>query len=195
MADEPVHYVKLRGAGASLVERVSLYLGPDHLLQVSSTGYSESYLRFYFRDIQAITVRRTVRGAVLSIVYSVLAMLFLALAVDSRGNQAIWIFVTGVFIVLFILNFLAGATCACEIQTAVQKRRLGAVTRLPRARRFIERMRGLIQPEQGALPREEIVRRIDQIRQAGFYTDAPAVSIPRDEPPSAPTQSDPGGFR
>ena len=132
----------------------------------------------------------------LNIVYLVVAALFGALAVDASSGGAIaWGIVAGIFLGLLIMNVFAGATCACEIQTAVQKRRLGAVTRLPRARRFIERMRGLIQPEQGALPREEIVRRIDQIRQAGFYTDAPAVSIPRDEPPSAPTQSDPGGFR
>ena len=45
MATESISYVKLRGTGSSLVERVSLYLAPDHLLQVSSAGYSESYLR------------------------------------------------------------------------------------------------------------------------------------------------------
>jgi hypothetical protein len=33
----------------------SLWLGEDHLLCVDSNGYAETYKRFYFRDVQAIT--------------------------------------------------------------------------------------------------------------------------------------------
>ena len=171
MATEPIPYVKLRGTGSSLVERVSLYLAPDHLLQVSSSGYSESYLRFYFRDIQSITVRKTAWGLIFNILWSVLAALFLALAFDSADAAIAWGIVGGIFLGLLLMNFFAGPTCVCEIQTAVQKRNLGAVTRLRRANRFIEALRGRIQSAQGALAPEEIARRIDQLRQGGFYTE------------------------
>src|SRR4051794_11160105 len=37
----------------------SLWLGPDHLLCIDSSGYTENYKRFYFRDIQALFIRET----------------------------------------------------------------------------------------------------------------------------------------
>ena len=190
MANESIPYVKLRGTGSNVVERISLYLAPDHLLQVSSAGYSESYLRFYFRDIQAITVRKTAWGLIFNIVWGVLAALFLALAVDSAEAAIAWGIVGGIFLGLLLMNLFAGPTCVCEIQTAVQKRKLGAVTRLRCARRFIEQIRNQIQPAQPAVSPEEIARRLDQIRYAGFYTEAPAAPVPEAAPPS-----DAGGFR
>ena len=190
MANEPIPYTKLRGTGSSLVERISLYLAPDHLLQVSSAGYSETYLRFYFRDIQAITVRKTAWGLSFNIVWGVLAALFLALAFDSTEAAIAWGIVGGIFLGLLLMNLFAGPTCVCEIQTAVQKRKLGAVTRLRRSRRFIERIRGHIQPAQGALSQEEIARRLDQLRQGGFYTEAPVATVTEATPPA-----DSGGFR
>ena len=34
--------------------RCSLWLGRDHLLRIDSSGYTESYRRFFLRDIQAV---------------------------------------------------------------------------------------------------------------------------------------------
>src|SRR5580698_2302749 len=44
--------------------RSALWLGGDHLLLVETSGFTENYKRFYFRDIQAITVQETRRGQV-----------------------------------------------------------------------------------------------------------------------------------
>ena len=55
-------YRSFGGKGATLTYYARLYLGPDHLLQTASTGYSETYKRFYFRDIQAIVIRKTNAG-------------------------------------------------------------------------------------------------------------------------------------
>jgi hypothetical protein len=181
MATESIPYVKLRGTGSNVVERISLYLAPDHLLQVSSAGYSESYLRFYFRDIQAITVRKTSYGLVFNIIWGVLAALFLALAVEATEAA---------FLGLLLMNFLAGPTCVCEIQTAVQKRKLGAVTRLRRAQRFIDQIRNQIQPAQNTMSADEIARRLDQLRQGGAYTEPPSSPVTESPPPA-----DSGGFR
>ena len=53
-------YRKLPGRAAGFGEASRLYLSGDHLLLVTATGFSESYRRFYLRDIQSITARRTV---------------------------------------------------------------------------------------------------------------------------------------
>ena len=50
MPEALIPYRKVRGAGRGTFERVRLFFGPDHLLQVKSTGHSETYSRFYFRD-------------------------------------------------------------------------------------------------------------------------------------------------
>ena len=34
----------------------SLWQGKDHLLSIDSSGYTEEYKRFYYRDIQAIII-------------------------------------------------------------------------------------------------------------------------------------------
>ena len=47
--------------------RSSLWLGKDHLLCVETTGYTETYKRFFFRDIQVLTLRRTYRRLLLSV--------------------------------------------------------------------------------------------------------------------------------
>ena len=39
------------------VPRSTLLLGADHILKVESTIFSEDYKRFFFRDIQSITIR------------------------------------------------------------------------------------------------------------------------------------------
>ena len=50
----------------------SLYLGSDHVLQITSIGFSESYRRYFFRDIQAITLHHTVTGKVWNGIWSCL---------------------------------------------------------------------------------------------------------------------------
>jgi hypothetical protein len=54
-------YKRIGGRGArrrQFFTRNTLWLGADHLLQVEHTGYTEEYKRFYFRDIQGITVQK-----------------------------------------------------------------------------------------------------------------------------------------
>ena len=51
-------YRRLTRSRAGVGSYSSLWLGADHVMQLSSTGYTESYRRFYFRDIQAIFLVR-----------------------------------------------------------------------------------------------------------------------------------------
>ena len=52
------------GFVAATYIRTSLWLGKDHLLCIDSNGYSETYKRFYFQDIQAVSIRLTQRRQV-----------------------------------------------------------------------------------------------------------------------------------
>ena len=49
----------------------NLWLGKDHLLLVESNGYSERYKRFYFKDIQALIIRKTKVGIIRAVVLGV----------------------------------------------------------------------------------------------------------------------------
>src|SRR4030095_8113184 len=64
-------YRRLPGMGRNLMSFSRLWLGRDHLLAVYSTGYSENYKRFYYRDIQALITRTTSRGKIWIVVFAV----------------------------------------------------------------------------------------------------------------------------
>lgn len=55
----------------------TLWAGPDHLLLVMSTGVSETYRRFYYRDIRYIVAGKTGRGKGINIFLMLLLSLFL----------------------------------------------------------------------------------------------------------------------
>src|SRR5437899_10193108 len=99
----------------------SLWLGPDHLLCIDSTGFTENYKRFYFRDIQAVIVRKTDgykywNGALgfLGLLFTI----FAAMTSDSAGRIA-WFSFAALFWLLMLLNLALGPTSACYVQTAV----------------------------------------------------------------------------
>ena len=64
----------------------TVWMARDHLLLVSRTGYTETYKRFYFRDIQAVIIRKTATAFVGNIVLSILALGFILLAVGRFGR-------------------------------------------------------------------------------------------------------------
>ena len=161
------HYIKLtplrRTARFSVisVSRSNLWLGSDHILCVETEGFSENYRRFYFRDIQAITLRRTRRALVLGLITGLLSALlgFSVLAVnDVAGKWVLGILAT-VCIIPFAVNLIYGPTCNCELRTAVQTESVPSMGRVRRARRVISRLRPLIAEAQGQLTPEEAALR------------------------------------
>src|ERR1051326_4778766 len=88
-------YARARsGFVASALSRSSLWLGPDHLLLVERRGYTEFYKRFFFRDIQAITIRQTNRHKVWTLVLSIFAAICIVLAfiiLNAAGPVGFWI--------------------------------------------------------------------------------------------------------
>lgn len=144
MKTTPV-YRRLPGRGTALAHYVRLYQGPDHLLQVSSTGFTESYRRFYFRDIQAFIIEKKYWHHAWSAFWLGLTLVFLlpALAVGGRGFVVL-VSIAAVPLIALLLNVAVGTSCACYVQTAVQTEKLLTLKRVRSARKFLSRIQPVI---------------------------------------------------
>lgn len=173
-------YIKLtpprRTAGFTIVSvtRSNLWVGKDHLLGVDTEGYTEKYKRFYFRDVQAVTLRRTSRALVIGVVTGAMTALFalLVIAIDDIAGKWVFGILGGVCAIPFLLNFIYGPTCKCELRTAVQTENVPSMSRVRRARKVLNRIRPLIAEAQGQLAAEEIPLRFREM-----------IAAPDNEPP------------
>ena len=146
--------VRARGLGGV----ASYWLGPDHLLIVEVAGTQERYRRFYYRDIQAIAMRRTEWGRVWNGVLGLLAF-FLGLGatlVDELPGQIAFGIAAVVFLVAGGWNTWRGPTCSCQLRTAVQADELPGLHRLRSARQAIAELRVRVVQAQGALSATEL---------------------------------------
>lgn len=173
------HYKRLPGRGLTWGGPSRVWLGDDHVLLVLTRGYSETYRRFFFSDIQGLIVRRTHLGKMWNAVWASFLVFFalLALLVNDNPGTLILACIAAPFGVALLVNLLLGPTCACHIRTAVQTERLPAVSRVSSANRFIARIEPLITAAQGELPRDQPVADpvSRQSAQSGSATDAPPV--------------------
>ena len=178
---------RARSSGAfavAVASRTSLWLGADHLLYVNSSGYTETYKRFYFRDIQTFVLQKTQRANVVNIVLTILFSLSLlpALVGGQGTGWKIFLFVlAGIFTIFLLVNLLQGQTCRCFLRTAVQTEQLPPLNRIRRAQKVFALLRPLIAAAQGGeLSPEtisEMMRRQSQPSAAGLTagTDNPEI--------------------
>jgi hypothetical protein len=184
-------YRKLAGRGQRKGEFFTwhtLWLGRDHILQVEHSGYSEEYKRFYFADIQSISMHKTSRAQFWTIFCLVMigigATVGITLGYDGTNGAMVqmgaigtWI---GLWVVLMLVNFAKGPGCACFIQTAVQQEQLPSLKRVKKARRIIAQLRELIGSTQGLLGPEEAHNRFAATAQ----TPSSTVVSPENTPSS-----------
>ena len=192
MAKPEKEYRRLPGRGQSLASIATLWLGRDHLLLVESTGFSESYKRFYYRDIQAIVLRTTATGRVTNLVLAVLAAPLVAgMFTSSDGLFIFFGIMLGVLAALLLLNVALGPTSIGYLRTAVQTEKLGSLNRLRRARKALARIQPLIEQFQGTWSPEEQAAALHRwIHGADPTTPsepAVATSAPETLPPTDPT--------
>lgn len=116
-----------------------LYLADDHLLAVVDRFFTEEYLRYYFRDIQAFAVRRTPPGTVLNLLLG-LTVGALALAAPLTSGWGFIPLAAATLILgsLLTANAALGPTCALRIRTLVSNRVVRCVSRLRAAERLID---------------------------------------------------------
>lgn len=129
----------------------SLWLAQDHMLYVVMWFISEEYKRFYFKDIQAVTLHRTSAWKKLNIFFGILLAGSLIAALVSRGNVAIFFFVvTGIVCAVAMVHIFKGPTCECHIQTAVQKVKLTPLKRERKAKKVMALLTDLAVKAQSA---------------------------------------------
>jgi hypothetical protein len=176
-----------RQFAVATASRISLWLGSDHLMLVERSGFTETCKRFYFRDIQAITVRetsrRTVWNAVLTAPLAICLLGFIISASAPANTAAMitWSVIAVVCLLPFVINNLRGTTCACQLRTAVQTEDLTSLCRLSQTRRVLDRLRPLIVAAQGQLTPDEVAARMQESVLA-----ADAARNPEPRSPSLP---------
>jgi hypothetical protein len=151
-----------------------LWLGHDHLLAVHSTGYSEDYKRFYFRDIQAIITRQTEFGKIVNAGLVCLSIVFLAPALAANGALQLFLGICAAIVVLALLvNWSRGPTCVCYIRTAVQTEKLPSLNRLHTVRTVLAILRPVVEQAQSTFTPAGLPQRYPDFPSATGLTSTP----------------------
>ena len=163
--------------------RTSLWLGPDHLLCVESNGYSETYKRFYFRDIQAMLIQKTKRylwwniivGSI-ALICCIIVLLMVASTDQWRSGDMAGAIVLGsiaaLWVLVLLINVFLGPTCKTFLRTAVQIEQLPSLSRIRKTRRVLDKIRPLIVAAQGGELSHEAA--LAAIRESAAPIAAPA---------------------
>jgi len=159
-------YKKLPGRHRGLFSFITLWLGDDHLLLCHSLRYIHSYKRFYFKDIQGITVRKTAKNMITQVTAILLTLVFtmrwLLVWPEQRVFFSIFI---GFYLLVLLVCTLKGPTCETSIQTAVQTEKLPSLSTLKRVEKTLKRIKPLIAAAQGELASERIEEEYDVRRE------------------------------
>lgn len=155
------NYLVLSRGGFGWSGYARLWQGPDHLLLVEANGFSENYKRFFFADIQALSVRRSMTGRIWNGIWSGLFLMFALIALQFSDAAAVvlWV-IAGIFILCLVGNFALGPTCVCHVRTAVQTEKLTSIKRLKPAEKVFEKIHALVTVAQGTLTPEETASRL-----------------------------------
>ena len=142
MSKAPPFYTRLSRSPVNLGVYKSLWLGPDHILQVESTGYSESYQRFRFADIQAFFIAGSNRRTWWNLIWgtwTLIAGIFFLSAITSDEVPAVSAVFLAIGIGFLIGNNALGPGCRVFLVTKVQTVQLGALARRRKAASPTER--------------------------------------------------------
>lgn len=195
-------FVRLPGRATTLRLRaqggVILYLADAYLLQVQVFRLRESYLRFAYKDIQAIEICRTKRGVAYSVSLVVITVLFLlgVLAADDQGGKYTLAGIAGVLAVFLVVELIRGATCRCIVQTATGKHQLPSLVRMKPARRALERIADRIAAAQGTLDQATASRRMEEFLLNNSYRPVQSITaapVPAEAAPVPATTPAPEG--
>ena len=186
--EAPIKYRRLPGRGAgggfrAWGVRCTLWLGPDHLLSVERTNFTEDYRRYYFKDIKAIIVRRTRRwGAVTAVLLTLLLLLVGGFSIAAMKappfDRMLPVIFAGILsmplLVALLVHLVRGPTCICHLRTPVQQEQLPSLNRLWKARRTLARIQAAIDAIQGPLSEEQFT---EVAHLVGGYENVPAETL------------------
>lgn len=129
MSRRPNMYKRLAGGRIGAMFRHSLWIADDHLLSVRSTGFSERYRRYYFRDIQALALQqRRSTGMTISDWAILTAAVCIPTVLLAMGHGALAVLLFLILLPVALFRLMR-RTCNVWIQTAVSVEQLPALRR------------------------------------------------------------------
>lgn len=170
MNDSRSEYMRLPGNGVRLAvsmligDRQRLYVCDDHVLVLRENIGTETHKKFYFEDIQALTVQSNSEQDILLVLQVGLMFFFGGIGLYlSRvfPDFQTWFYVlfglfSGVPFILLIRNMALGPTCTVRLHTAVQAEELTALRRLKQATLSLGLLKFRIEKAQGVLAENEL---------------------------------------
>ena len=166
MVKDSCHYKKI-SSGTTFVTSHRLYLGDDHLLAVEGS-ITEHYRRFYFKDLQAVVIRKTIKGTMTNIIL----VIFLLCAFDLFVSGVAVFYKFGItlgsiILICLVFNLIKGPTCECRFKTSVQFERIDSICYLPKAHKVVKLIMPMIQQAQGSFTQEDMYLRFAQASGPG----------------------------
>lgn len=183
-------YVRLPGSRRGMISGASLWLGSDHLLSVRRTAFSEEYRRYYFNEIQAISVQYdpSKKGLTVDLIVTGLAVALIAtLAIK---HLVAFIPLTTIATIIYLWVRLRRPNCKTYIQTAANTDLVPALSRIRSTPKVFARIEPLIRESQANFPVE-----MEQNAQSLVIVGAtelppplpdPAAELPPALPPPVP---------
>ena len=129
-------------------------MAADHLLVVTSTGYTEEYRQFQLRDIKGFFMLPSDRRLYWNLPWGIVALFsFMALlfTLTSGGTPRTSAIVLGVSLVVLAWNYLLGPTCRTFVVTGVQTAPLPALKRRRKTLKVLARLEPMIRAAQADL--------------------------------------------
>lgn len=153
MAKTPRIYHRLGRPLGGAAAYSSLWEGPDHLLLVKSTGYTEEYQQIQYTDVQSIMVTESERRMTWNIVWIVAGVITafpLVLGLIEHQEPIVSGILMAVILTFLAINHFRGPTCKVFLITRVQTVRLPFVRRR-KAEKILARIQPLIDAAQADL--------------------------------------------
>ncbi|MFB3890869.1 MAG: hypothetical protein ACE15C_02470 [Phycisphaerae bacterium] len=152
MAAQEHGYRRIPGAGLLAAwASTTAWLGADHVLVAVRSVFTETYKRFYLRDVQAVVVRRTsdyTAWTILSLM-GIVGMFAVLWATEGHiATLAIMLVLVGAF----VANMAAGPTCQVFFKTAAGLQHVPTIGRMRNAEVFVASIKPLVQASQAAAP-------------------------------------------
>jgi hypothetical protein len=187
MAARMTPYRRLPGRARRLFGTSTLWYAYDHLLLVNQQSFSETYHRFYFRDIQSISTHRNDRGSVwwalLALASILVVVPAVAMFVAGAPWRWVWSVPAGVLLISLGVHWWRGTTCTCHMRTILQDVEIAPLRRVRWVRSALAIIEPLIEMSQGPFDRALLVEQVEVPGERGGDQAPPVRSIVPPPPP------------
>ncbi len=156
MAKAETQYQRLPGRKSGLLRRDTLWLGPDHLLYVRSSRFTEDYRRFYLADIQAIVLQQRPTRSRAIVDQVAIGVSLVAMALLFLTGHPVWGSLLAMVAAPYAWFALRREDCKTWLQTAVGTAELPSLCRIKSTTRALAIIDEKIRAAQPAMPAQEL---------------------------------------